>query len=163
LNEIDGRTQAVDLILWRHAEAIDLELVGDDMLRSLTPKGEKQASRMAAWLDRQLPEGAKIWASPATRAEQTAMALERKFKTHASLAPLSGVDDLLQLVQWPYAKGCVVVVGHQPTLGNTISKLLGLAEAECAMKKGALWWLRYREREGAGQTVVVTVQSPELL
>jgi phosphohistidine phosphatase len=153
----------MDLILWRHAEAIDLDLVGDDMLRSLTSKGEKQAVRMAAWLDRQLPDGARIWASPATRTEQTAMALQRKFKTHSSLAPLSGVDDLLRLVQWPHAKGCVVVVGHQPTLGQTISRLLGLSEAECAVKKGALWWLRYRERDGVGQTVVVTVQSPEVL
>lgn len=153
----------MDLILWRHAEAIDLELVGDDMLRSLTAKGEKQAARMAAWLDRQLPEGAKIFVSPATRAEQTAMALERKYKTHSALAPLCGVEDLLQLAQWPHAKGCVLIVGHQPTLGHTISKLLGLAETECAMKKGALWWLRYREREGVGQTVVVTVQSPEVM
>jgi phosphohistidine phosphatase len=153
----------MDLILWRHAEAIDLDLVGDDMLRSLTSKGEKQAVRMAAWLDRQLPDGARIWASPATRTEQTAMALQRKFKTHSSLAPLSGVEDLLRLVQWPHGKGCVVVVGHQPTLGQTISRLLGLNEAECAVKKGALWWLRYREREGVGQTVVVTVQSPEVL
>lgn len=153
----------MDLILWRHAEAIDLDLVGDDMLRSLTGKGEKQAARMGAWLDRQLPDGARIWASPATRTEQTAMALQRKFKTHSSLAPLSGVDDLLRLVQWPHAKGCVVVVGHQPTLGQTISRLLGLSEAECAVKKGALWWLRHRERDGVGQTVVVTVQSPEVL
>ncbi|WNO03274.1 SixA phosphatase family protein [Rhodoferax mekongensis] len=153
----------MDLILWRHAEAIDLDLVGDDMLRSLTSKGEKQAARMAAWLDRQLPDGARIWASPATRTEQTAMALQRKYKTHSSLAPLSNVDDLLRLVQWPNAKGCVVVVGHQPTLGQTISRLLGLNESECAVKKGALWWLRHRERDGVGQTVVVTVQSPEVL
>ncbi|MDT7515947.1 SixA phosphatase family protein [Rhodoferax mekongensis] len=153
----------MDLILWRHAEAIDLDLVGDDMLRSLTSKGEKQAARMAAWLDRQLPDGARIWASPATRTEQTAMALQRKYKTHSSLAPLSNVDDLLHLVQWPHAKGCVVVVGHQPTLGQTISRLLGLNESECAVKKGALWWLRHRERDGVGQTVVVTVQSPEVL
>ncbi len=153
----------MDLILWRHAEAIDLDLVGDDMLRSLTSKGEKQATRMAAWLDRQLPDGAKIWVSPATRTEQTAMALQRKYKTHSSLAPLSGVDDLLRLVQWPNAKGCAVVIGHQPTLGQTISRLLGLSETECAVKKGALWWLRYRERDGIGQTVVVTVQSPEVL
>lgn len=153
----------MDLILWRHAEAIDLDLVGDDLLRSLTAKGEKQAARMGAWLDRQLPDGAKIWSSPATRTEQTAVALGRKYKVHAALAPLCGVDDLLQLVQWPHAKGCVVVVGHQPTLGETISRLLGLQEAECAVKKGALWWLRYRERDGVAQTVVVTVQSPEVL
>jgi phosphohistidine phosphatase len=153
----------MDLILWRHAEAIDLDLVGDDMLRTLSSKGDKQAARMAAWLDRQLPDGARIWASPAARTDQTAQALGRKFKTHAALAPLGGVDDLLELVQWPHGKGCVLVVGHQPTLGQTISRLLGLNESECAIKKGAVWWLRYREREGVGQTVVVTVQSPELL
>ena len=153
----------MDLILWRHAEAIDLELVGDDMVRTLTAKGEKQATRMAGGLDRQLPDGAKVWASPALRTEQTAQALGRKFKTHAALAPLSTVDDLLDLVHWPHAKGCVLVVGHQPTLGRTIARLLGLAEADCAVKKGAIWWLRYREREGIAQAVVVTVQSPEVL
>lgn len=153
----------MDLILWRHAEAIDLELVGDDMVRTLTAKGEKQAARMAGWLDRQLPDGAKVWASPALRTEQTAQALGRKFKTHAALAPLSTVDDLLDLVHWPHAKGCVLVVGHQPTLGHTIARLLGLTEADCAVKKGAIWWLRYREREGIAQAVVVTVQSPEVL
>ena len=50
----------MDLVFWRHAEAIDLELVGDDMLRTLSPRGEKQAQRMAAWLDRQLPAGTKV-------------------------------------------------------------------------------------------------------
>ena len=153
----------MDLILWRHAEAIDVELVGDDMVRTLTPKGEKQAARMAAWLDRQMPDGVKIWSSPALRAEQTAKALGRKFKTHASLAPLATVDQLLDLVQWPNAKGCVLVVGHQPTLGKTLSKLLGLSDGECAVKKGAVWWLRYRDRELEHKTMVVTVQTPDLL
>jgi phosphohistidine phosphatase len=153
----------MDLILWRHAEAIDLELVGDDMTRTLTPRGEKQAARMAIWLDRQLPGGAKIWVSPAVRAEQTARALDRKFKISPALAPLSTPEDLLELVQWPQAKGCVVVVGHQPTLGQTISRLIGLSESECAVKKGSVWWLRYREREVISQTVVVTVQSPDML
>lgn len=153
----------MDLILWRHAEAIDLDLVGDDMVRTLTPRGEKQAARMAAWLDRQLPDGAKVWASPALRAEQTAKALGRKFKVSPELAPLASVDQLLEFVQWPQGKGCVVVVGHQPTLGQTIARLLSLTDQECAIKKGAVWWLRYRERETAHKTVVVTVQSPELL
>ena len=153
----------MDLILWRHAEAIDLELVGDDMERTLTSKGEKQAARMAAWLDRQLPEGAKVWASPALRTQQTAKALERKFKTSPALAPLATVDELLELVKWPHAKGTVVLVGHQPTLGHAISRLLGLSESECGVKKGAVWWLRYRERESVHKTMLVTVQTPDLL
>jgi phosphohistidine phosphatase len=153
----------MDLILWRHAEAIDLELVGDDMERSLTQRGEKQATRMAHWLDRQLPDGAKVIASPAVRAQQTAQALDRKFKTHAALAPLGSVEQLLDLVQWPHGKGCVLVVGHQPTLGQAISRLIGLQESDCAVKKGAVWWLRYKERDAEGATVVVTVQTPDLL
>lgn len=153
----------MDLILWRHAEAIDLELVGDDMVRTLTPKGEKQAERMAAWLDRQLPEGAKVLVSPALRTQQTAKALGRKFKTSAAIAPLGTVDELLDLVQWPHAKGSVLVVGHQPTLGHAIARLLGLSDSDCAVKKGAVWWLRYREREAMHKTVVLTVQSPDLL
>ena len=153
----------MDLILWRHAEAIELDLVGDDLARYLTPRGDKQAARMGAWLDRQLPDGAKVWSSPAVRAEQTAVALGRKFKISSALAPLANPDQLLELVQWPHGRGCVLVVGHQPTLGQTVARLLGLNTEECTMKKGALWWLRYRERDESGHTVVVTVQTPDLL
>jgi len=153
----------MDLVLWRHAEAIDLELVGDDMLRTLTPRGEKQAQRMASWLDRQLPAGTKILSSPALRAEQTAKAMDRKFKINSALAPLSGVEDLLQLVNWPYASTCILVVGHQPTLGQTIAHLLGMPGQTCAVKKGAIWWLRYRERNGEQETTVLSVQSPDML
>ena len=153
----------MDLVLWRHAEAIDLDLVGDDMARYLTARGEKQATRMAAWLDRHLPDGARVLASSALRAEQTAHALGRKVKVHAALAPLGTPEQLLELVQWPHAKGCVVVVGHQPTLGQVLARLLGLQEDACAVKKGSVWWLRYRERDGIGQTTVVSVQTPDLL
>lgn len=153
----------MDLVLWRHAEAQDWVLGCDDMARSLTSRGEKQAARMATWLDRQLPEGARILVSPSRRTEQTAMALGRKYKVRPELAPDGSVAKLLELVQWPTAKGCVLVVGHQPTLGQTIAQLLGLNANECAVKKGAVWWLRHRERETHAETVVVTVQSPELL
>lgn len=153
----------MDLILWRHAEAVEDVASGDDMARRLTPRGEKQAARMAAWLDRQLPDGVRVWASPAQRAQQTAQALGHKFRTSPALAPQGTPQQLLELVQWPHAKGCVLVVGHQPTLGQTVATLLGLNASECAVKKGAVWWLRFRERELVAQTVVVTVQSPELL
>ena len=153
----------MDLILWRHAEAVDLDLVGDDFERYLTHKGEKHAARMAVWLERQLPDRARVYSSPAVRAEQTAQRLDRKFKTTGKLAPLSTPDDLLELVQWPHAKGCTLVVGHQPMLGQTISRLMGLAESECAMKKGSVWWLRYREDHPRNKTVLVTVQSPDFL
>lgn len=153
----------MDLILWRHAEAVDAPDGGDDMVRKLTSRGEKQAARMAAWLDRQLPESTRIWVSPARRTEQTALALGRKYKCDPRLAPVGTVDDLLTLAQWSKPKGCVLIVGHQPLLGQTIAHLLGLNAADCAVKKGAVWWLRRRDPVEGGSTVVVTVQSPELL
>jgi phosphohistidine phosphatase len=153
----------MDLILWRHTEAQEWLEGCDDMARSLTSRGEKQAARMANWLDRQLPEGTRIFVSPARRCEQTAQALGRKYKLREELAPGASADQLLALVQWPLAKGTVLVVGHQPTLGQTIAQLLGLSAAECAVKKGAVWWLRNRQREAQSQTVVVAVQSPEVI
>ena len=153
----------MDLVLWRHAEAQDWVEGCDDMARTLTSRGDKQAARMAKWLHRQIPDTARILVSPARRSEQTAQALGRKFKVKAELGPGCTVAQLLELVQWPDAKGTVLVGGHQPTRGQTISQLMGLSVNECAVKKGAVWWLRNRERAEHAQTVVVTVQSPEVL
>ncbi|HTH08891.1 MAG TPA: histidine phosphatase family protein [Acidovorax sp.] len=153
----------MDLILWRHAEAEDPSDGVDDLARSLTQRGEKQAARMAAWLDRQLPEGLRVLASPARRTEQTASALGRKFKMRAELLPGGTPQDLLELAQWPRAKGTVLVVGHQPMLGQTIAQLMGLEAPECVVRKGAVWWLRQRQRLDQSQTVLIAVQSPELL
>jgi phosphohistidine phosphatase len=162
--------RTMDLILWRHAEAHDhpdpvTGRPGDsqDLARRLTPRGEKQATRMGAWLDRQLPEGARVWCSPAVRCEETVLALGRKYKLRDELAPEGDPLALLDLVHWPLGKSPVVVVGHQPTLGRVVARLLGLTDEDCSVKKGAVWWLRHRERDGVGQTVVVTVQTPELI
>jgi phosphohistidine phosphatase len=151
----------MDLILWRHAEAHEAQALRDDLARELTPRGLKQASRMAAWLDRHLPDGTRIVCSPARRTVQTVDALGRRYKVRTELAPNADHDALLALVQWPQGRGTVLVVGHQPTLGRTVAQLLGMTERDLPMRKGAVWWLRTREREGQGQTVVVAAQSPE--
>ena len=153
----------MDLILWRHAEAEDEREGLSDMDRSLTPKGLKQASRMAAWLDRQLPESTRVLASPARRTEQTVQALGRKYKLLPELAPGATPAQLLQAAQWPEGKAAVLVVGHQPTIGQTVAQLLGLDDPGFSVKKGAVWWLRQREREGQFQTVLVAVQAPETI
>ena len=153
----------MNLVLWRHAEAHELREGEQDLDRTLTSRGEKQAKRMAQWLDRQLPDLTRILVSPARRAEQTARALGRKYKVRQELAPGATVVQLLEAVQWPDDKSTVLVVGHQPLLGQTIAQLLGLNASECAVKRGAVWWLRSRERGASQQTVVVTVQSPEIL
>jgi phosphohistidine phosphatase len=152
----------MDLILWRHAEAEEEPPGGDDLQRALTTRGEKQAARMAAWLDRQLPEGTRILCSPALRCEQTVLPLGRKYKLREEIAPDHSVDELLAAAQWPSARQPVLVVGHQPVLGETIAQLLQFQHASCPVRKGAVWWLRSRERDGHEQTVLVAAHSPEL-
>jgi phosphohistidine phosphatase len=153
----------MDLILWRHAEAEEPDGGMIDLDRALTRRGHQQASRMAAWLRYQLPEGTRILVSPAVRTVQTAQALECKFKQCEELLPGASSEALLQLTGWPAVKKPTLIVGHQPALGQVIARLLGMVEPECAMKKGAVWWLRRRERDGVAQAVVVTVRTPELL
>jgi phosphohistidine phosphatase len=153
----------MDLILWRHAEASEIGEVHNDLERPLTSKGERQAQRMAAWLNRQLPATARVLASPARRAQQTAAALERKFRTVEVLAPGATVEALLQAARWPDAREPVLVVGHQPTLGLVAAYLLAGQAQPWTLRKGGLWWLRGREREGALQVVLHAAQSPELL
>lgn len=153
----------MDLILWRHAEAQDLLEGGDDLHRPLTVRGEKHAARMAQWLEQQLPEGTRILCSPAVRAEQTARALGRKYKLRDALSPGASVDDVLETAGWPDAKYPVLLVGHQPSLGQVAAHLLGMGPEPCAIRKGAVWWLRGRERQGRGQTVILSVTAPERL
>jgi phosphohistidine phosphatase len=151
----------MDLILWRHAETLDMREIQDDLDRALTPKGERQAQRMATWLNRQLPSSARVLASPARRAQQTAASLERKIKTLPALAPDATVEGLLHAVRWPDAREPVLVAHHQPTLGLVAAYLLAGQPQTWAVRKGAVWWLRAREREGDLQVVLHAVVSPE--
>ena len=153
----------MDLIVWRHADAEDASAPETDLARCLSARGIRQATRMAQWLDRKLPDNTRVLVSPAMRCEQTVVPLGRKYKICPELAPGATPDELLNLVQWPANKWPVVVVGHQPTLGQTVNRLLGLDGLDIALRKGSLWWLRSRERDGQTQTIVVTVQSPDLI
>jgi phosphohistidine phosphatase len=151
----------MDLIFWRHAEAEDEGEELPDIDRPLTAKGEKQAKRVGAWLDRNLPDGTRILCSPALRCQQTALALGRKFALREELAPGAHAAALLQAAQWPHARHPVMIVGHQPVLGEALGQLLHVPSGGCAVRKGAVWWVRTRERDGHEQTLVWAVQSPE--
>jgi phosphohistidine phosphatase len=151
----------MDLILWRHAEAADAAPGGDDLERPLTSRGERQAARTAHWLNQHLAATTRVLVSPARRTQQTAAALERRFRTLPELGPGASVEALLQAARWPDAKEPVLVVGHQPTLGLVAARLVSGLEQPWSVRKGAIWWLRRRERDGDGQTVVVAVRGPD--
>ncbi|HET7795249.1 MAG TPA: histidine phosphatase family protein [Rhizobacter sp.] len=153
----------MDLILWRHAEAHVLREGQNDLERVLTPKGERQAQRMAEWLNQRMAHSTRILVSPAARTQQTAKALERSFKTVQALSPEASATALLSVARWPDASEPVLVVGHQPTLGQVAALLVGNVAQSWVMKKGAVWWLRSREREDGYQILVQAVQSPDCL
>lgn len=172
----------MDLILWRHAQAhalpldealqaraeageditVHIDLV-QDMARTLTPKGERQAERMAHWLNRRLPDTTRVLVSPAQRTQQTALALGRSFKTVKTIDPQASVDDLLEATRWPRGSGAVLLVGHQPTLGMLAARLMTGQDLAWSIRKGAVWWLRSRERDGQTSVTLQAVQSPEFL
>jgi phosphohistidine phosphatase len=150
----------MDLLLWRHAEA---EVGEPDIGRALTSKGQKQAQRIAAWLDRNLPSTCRILVSPATRAQQTAEALGRRFKTVDLLSPEHNVGDLLSVAEWPQCREAVLIVGHQPTMGQAAALIVAGREAPWSVRKGGVWWLASRTREGEEQTFIRAVVNPDLL
>jgi phosphohistidine phosphatase len=153
----------MDLILWRHAEAFEARADQPDADRALTPKGERQAQRMAEWLNQRLAHSTRILVSPALRCQQTAKALGKKFKTANELAPDGNGEALLKSARWPDASEPVLVVGHQPTLGLVASYLLSEMPQAFTIKKGAVWWIRGRNREDVAQVVLQAVQSPDCL
>jgi phosphohistidine phosphatase len=152
----------MELVLWRHAEA---EVGEPDLGRKLTPKGEKQARRMAEWLQSHLPDTAKIYVSPATRAQQTALALAeislQKIRTVNEIGPGATAAELLTAVGWPDSQATIVVVGHQPTLGRIASVLLAGQVQDWPIKKAGVWWFSQRERGGEAQTVLRAVVNPD--
>jgi phosphohistidine phosphatase len=150
----------MDLILWRHAEAEPGE---PDLGRRLTSKGLKQAERMAQWLDSHLPDTCRVLVSPADRAQQTAVALQRKFKTVPELAPGASVAAVLAAANWPDSREPVLIVGHQPTLGAVASFLLSGEEAYWSVRKGAVWWVSNRAKEGVAAVVLKVVVAPDFI
>lgn len=151
----------MDLILWRHAEAEDARAGQDDLDRALTAGGRKQAARVGAWLDKHLPGDTRVLCSPALRCQQTALGLGRRYDLQQELAPGATTADILRVTRWPGAGTPLLVVGHQPVLGQVLAQLLRMESGEHAVRKGAAWWLRTQERDGAAETVVWAVQSPE--
>jgi phosphohistidine phosphatase len=150
----------LDLILWRHAEA---EAGEPDLGRRLTAKGLKQAERVAVWLEGRLPDTCRILASPADRAQQTALALKRKFRVVPELAPGAGVAAVLAAAGWPDSREPVLVVGHQPTLGQVAAFLLSGEDVSWSVRKSAVWWLTNRMRDEGNAVVLKVVIGPDFV
>ena len=164
------RTQetSFELLLWRHAEAED---GFPDATRRLTPRGEKQAQRMARWILAHAPQDLRIVVSPTTRCQQTAATLGRPFETDPRLSTCGNATDLLAVAGWPEGATksdnsqarAILIVGHQPTLGQSAAFLLSGKEDDWEIKKGALCWLRHPRFALGGRTELRAYLTPALV
>lgn len=150
----------MDLLLWRHVDAADTT---PDMARELSEQGRQQASRMADWLNPRLPPDIRILVSPAVRTVQTAQALGREYDVVSALAPGASAAEVLAAAGWPNSAYPVLIVGHQPTLGQVAMQVLTGQAGDTALKKGGLWWFQSRERMGQLQGVLRAVAGPDWL
>ena len=151
----------MELILWRHTEAEDTYPGISDQERRLTPHGEKQAKKMAAWLCQKLPEKTRILVSPAQRTIQTANALTLNYKIEPAIGTSAAPNDLLDAAGWPDGEEAVLLVGHQPTLGQAAALLMTGVGMDWAVKKGAVWWFSGRAPTGRTQTILRSVRNPD--
>ncbi len=151
----------MEIILWRHAQAEVGEPGGADASRPLTLQGRKQAARMGAWLDRSLPSGCRILCSPAVRTQQTVEALGRKYKLVPEIGPQASADDVLHAAGWPDGRSPVLVVGHQPWLGQVASLLLTGSVQDWTVRKANAWWIAQRDRDEGNDIYLKAVLAPE--
>lgn len=145
----------MELILWRHCDAAPGV---PDESRPLTPLGTRQALRIASWLSTRLPDDCRIVASPALRAQQTARALGRAFETDVRLASGAAPEAVLATAGWPDGN-MIVVVAHQPTLGQTASLLIDGEPRDRAMRTGEVLWLA--SVGDSGQATLAHVLAPQ--
>ncbi|WP_085316219.1 SixA phosphatase family protein [Derxia lacustris] len=143
------------LFIWRHAEAEDDHPEGD-LARRLTARGQAQAAQSADWIRAVAKaRGLKpsVLASPAVRTRETAAALSPDFAVEPSIAPDADPQRYLDLLRED--RDSLVLVGHQPTAGEAIARLLTGQPGHVSVRKSSVWWfqLRYQTRGDAPVTL----------
>ena len=161
--------QTINLFLWRHAEAEDRI---PDLERALTPKGQRDASRIAKVLARHLDENSRIVISPAVRTRETAQPLVDRLSLQPEvdrrLAPGARTSTVLDVLEAAVAEfsgdaATLVMVGHQPWVGQVARRLLTNADGDWSVKKAAAWWLVRRSRDGNSEWTLRSVFDPDLV
>lgn len=131
------------LYVMRHAEAVEGSEALQDEWRYLTEKGRVAAKKASSSIGRYGAKPRLTVTSPLTRAVQTAeiaadMACRKNVVVASSLLlPGGNIADLIS-----YLSGCrdakrVLLVGHEPQLGQLVTALLGRENINVSLNKGA--------------------------
>lgn len=160
LNSRKNERMNMQIILWRHAEA---EMGQDDLARFLTEKGKRQAMQMAEILRNRLPENHRVWVSQAARSQQTASFLTLNLEVFSELNPEQNAQSVAKLLFGQPEDDTIVIVGHQPWIGELCAFLLNQSwqtQAYWSVKKGAFWWFSAHESDGVFLCKLKTMLTP---
>lgn len=140
-----------ELILLRHAEAMQIALGGSDRARPLSLRGEQEAREAGGWLRGQGATPDAVLCSPARRAQMTVeRALDALF-AHAS-APIpkfvpeiyEATPGMLLAAVEQHASGAqrVLLVGHNPGMEQLLALLVqGRSEDARGMPPAGVAWI----------------------
>ncbi len=165
----------MQILFWRHADAEDGH---PDLERVLTRHGQAQAQAMAGWLNSRLPPDTRALVSPAMRTRQTLAALTRlgwsgDVTIEPGIAPGASVQQIFDTLKLttpaahsPSAQQTgesLLVVGHQPWIGEAVSWLACGTPQGWAVRRSGLWWLEQREKHRHAPWRIRAVMDPELV
>lgn len=135
----------MDLWLLRHAEAQERAASGRDEDRVLTPEGVRRAAAVAAGLAELKPGIEVILTSPYRRARQTALpaakalGLQKRFHDSRALEPGHAPEEILEDLEAQEGWNSVLLVGHEPHLGDLLGRLvMGGKGVSIPLKKAAV-------------------------
>ena len=156
----------MNLFLFRHAEAEDRSSSGKDEDRVLTRKGRDSAKAVAALLGR-LEKIEAIWHSPLARAAETASFAAKEFPSaelRETSSLLSEAPAMRVLDEISGRKpGDVLLVGHQPHLGELLSLCVsGREGSSIPMRKASLARIKFPGSHASPPGKLIYVVSPEM-
>ena len=135
------------LYIVRHAEAEPKKTT--DEKRCLTPKGERQATKIGRFCAKQEFAVGPIFSSPLVRAVQTAellaKPLDAKVQISRELAAGMTPARLRAFLREQHAFDTLLVVGHEPDLSQAAADLLGCAPDRLRVKKATLLRLSFED------------------
>ena len=142
------------LYILRHANA-DTEAATDDA-RELSEKGREQAKKVAQFCTGHGIRPEVIFASPLTRAQQTAKPVAKELGMEITTAPWLACGatpgGILAQIAMLKDAAAVMLVGHQPDLGELIAHLLGGAGGSINVRKASLTLIEVLlARKGGGR------------
>ena len=118
------------LYLVRHGDAVPEEDAGSDRDRWLSPRGRESARILGKLMREQNVEPDAILCSPLPRAVQTAELLAQSLDFIGIISSLRCFEPAAQprvgASEIQAAGGCVIVVGHEPSISTLGAFLLGL-------------------------------------